>query len=93
MSINRPKRATFRSNRESPTVLDQQEEERPANWSAVMEGKTDGDFRTYSVKETYSKGDGVQHPKFGQGVVVAVEPTKIDVLFESGERRLVHSLN
>lgn len=92
MSIHRPKRVSFRSNRESSTSLEPQADERPASWAEAVEGKGDSDFRAYSVKETYVPGDGVSHPKFGPGVVVGVEPNKMDVLFESGERKLAHSL-
>ena len=53
---------------------------------------TDDAFRTYGVKETFVSGDFLRHPKFGNGLVVAVENGKIDVLFESGERKLVHAL-
>ena len=70
MSISRPKRATFRSNRESPTILDKQEDDRPASWAEAMDNKDVETFRSYSVKESYAKGDGVTHPKFGPGVVV-----------------------
>lgn len=92
MSIHRPKRASYRANRESPTSLEPKEEPRPADWSEAVQGKGEGEFRAYSVKETYATGDGVTHPKFGPGVVVEVEPNKMAVLFESGERRLVHSM-
>jgi hypothetical protein len=92
MSINRPKRVSFRGNRESSTLLGSPKDTRPASWTEAVEGKSDSDFRTYSVKETYANGEGLSHPKFGPGVVVDVEPNKIGVLFESGERRLAHSL-
>lgn len=92
MSINRPKRVSFRSNRESSTTFDAQKDLRPASWSEAVDGKDEGHFRSYSVKETYATGEGLSHPKFGPGVVVDVEPNKIGVLFESGERRLVHSM-
>ncbi|MFW5738930.1 MAG: hypothetical protein ACOC1F_01045 [Myxococcota bacterium] len=93
MSIHRPKRASFRTNRESSTSLEPKEDPRPASWTEAVEGKNDTDFRAYSVRESYVMGDGVSHPKFGPGVVVEVEPNKMAVLFESGERRLVHSMN
>ncbi len=93
MSIHRPKRASFRSNRDSESGLDPKESTRPTDWAAAVQGKSDDTFRAYSVKETYATGDGVTHPKFGNGVVVEVEATKIAVLFESGERRLAHAMS
>ncbi len=92
MSIHRPKRSSPRTNRESPTSLEPREDDRPASWSEAVEGMDDTQFRVYSVKESYAMGEGVSHPKFGSGVVVDVDPNKMAVLFESGERRLVHSL-
>jgi hypothetical protein len=93
MSIPRPKRVSFRNNRESSTLLDQQISTRPASWAEAVDGKSEADFRAYSVKETYACGDGLSHPKFGTGVVVEVEASKIAVLFEAGERRLAHGMS
>jgi len=47
--------------------------------------------KVYSASTRYEVGDQVAHPKFGTGVVQAVEQTKADVLFESGRRTLVHA--
>jgi hypothetical protein len=46
--------------------------------------------RAYKPADTYAKGEWVTHPKFGAGVVFGVEGAKIRVLFEAGERVLVH---
>lgn len=46
---------------------------------------------TYAPSATYTKGDWITHRKFGAGVVFGVEPGKVQVLFESGERVLVHA--
>ena len=92
MSINRPKRVTYRSSRESSSLDQQPKDAKPADWAAAMEGKSDGDFVAYAVKTTYVVGALIKHPKFGNGIVVGVEAQKIDVLFESGERKLAHAL-
>ncbi len=92
MSIHRPKRASVRSDRASESSLDPKASARPTDWAAAVQGKSEASFRAYSVKETYATGDGVTHPKFGNGLVVEVEATKIAVLFESGERRLAHAM-
>ncbi|HNS97631.1 MAG TPA: hypothetical protein PLJ27_26905 [Polyangiaceae bacterium] len=92
MSIHRPKRVSFRSDRESESSLDPQEKNRPESWSAAVQALGDNAQRPYSIKETYSIGQGLTHPKFGLGVVVEVESAKIAVLFESGERRLAHAM-
>jgi hypothetical protein len=44
---------------------------------------------TYSATAKVATGDVVEHPKFGPGVVVGVEPGRANILFESGARKLV----
>lgn len=44
---------------------------------------------TYSATAKVSAGDVVEHPKFGAGVVLGVEPGRAHILFESGARKLV----
>ena len=44
---------------------------------------------TYAATAKLSAGDVVEHPKFGPGVVLGVEPGRAHVLFESGARKLV----
>lgn len=49
-------------------------------------------IRLYKMSETYSPGDRVEHPKFGQGVVELLPgPGKIAVFFEDGRRTLAHA--
>lgn len=44
---------------------------------------------TYAATERFERGELVEHPKFGVGVVTGIEPGKVVVLFESGFRKLV----
>lgn len=44
---------------------------------------------TYSATAKVAAGDVVEHPKFGAGVVLGVEPGRAHILFESGARKLV----
>lgn len=44
---------------------------------------------TYSATAKVTAGDVVEHPKFGPGVVLGVEPGRAHILFESGARKLV----
>ena len=92
MSIHRPKRVTYRSSKENNPLDPDLKDAKPTDWAQAMAGKRDADFQAYAVKTTYAVGALIKHPKFGNGVVVAVEPQKIDVLFESGERKLAHAL-
>jgi hypothetical protein len=50
-----------------------------------------GPARPYSPKETYTAGEWVEHPKFGQGKVTQARSGKIEVRFESEGRLLVHA--
>ena len=92
MSMHRPKRASFRSNPEPESPFDKKTNTQPSSWKDAVADKGDSDFRPYVVKATYAVGDGLTHPKFGNGVVVEAESTKIAVLFQSGERRLAHAV-
>lgn len=48
--------------------------------------------KKYSIKAELTENDIVDHPKFGLGFVLELlTPTKVDVLFEDGRRKLVHS--
>jgi hypothetical protein len=45
--------------------------------------------KPYTPSTSYDVGDAVEHPKFGEGVVTAVETGRMTVLFVNGERKLV----
>lgn len=94
MSMNRPKRVSHTSTKDVEVSLFGQPKEEKAVviWAEATAGKSDSDFGAYSVKTTYAEGDLLNHPKFGNGIVVLVELAKIDVLFESGTRKLVHAM-
>jgi hypothetical protein len=48
--------------------------------------------RPFRVTDTYQVGDRVVHASFGEGVVQELKGgTKMEVLFESGPRTLVHA--
>jgi hypothetical protein len=45
--------------------------------------------KPYAPDATFESGDAIEHPKFGVGVVTAVEKGRLTILFETGERKLV----
>jgi len=51
--------------------------------------KAKGARGAYSATAKVATGDVVEHPKFGAGVVLSVEPGRANILFESGARKLV----
>jgi len=47
--------------------------------------------RAYSPQDTYTTGDQITHPKFGEGSVVEARRGKIDVRFGREMRTLLHA--
>lgn len=45
--------------------------------------------KKYAATERFAKGELVEHPKFGVGVVTALEPGRVTLLFDTGPRKLV----
>ena len=59
-------------------------------WGELRD-KTNGSANAYNMKAAFSADTSIQHPKFGLGIVVGVTPQSIQVVFEDGERSLVHN--
>lgn len=47
--------------------------------------------RPYSIRDSYTEGDIVSHPKFGLGFVTEISENKVEVTFEDERRVLVHN--
>lgn len=58
------------------------------DWKSAL-AAAKGSHTTYAATAKVSAGDVVEHPKFGKGVVLATEPGRANILFESGARKLV----
>lgn len=64
---------------------------RASRYQTLLKGKNIAAAKSYSSKDRYAPGDIMEHPSFGFGVATAVKDgTKIEVLFESGSKVLVH---
>jgi hypothetical protein len=61
------------------------------SWSEV-DAKPDDSFVPFALSSRYSKGDLILHPKFGKGLVLGVEATRIEVLFQDGKKKLGHAV-
>jgi len=59
-------------------------------WPEV-EATPDESFVPFALTSRYAKGSFIMHPKFGKGVVVAVEGPRIEVLFQDGKKKLGHA--
>lgn len=63
----------------------------PASWKDLVADKPDEAFKPYSMTTTFARNDLVVHPKFGKGVVVLVEGSRVEILFEEGAKKLGHA--
>jgi hypothetical protein len=59
---------------------------------AEVESKPEESFVAFALSSRYAKGDLISHPKFGKGLVIGVEPTRIEVLFQEGKKKLGHAV-
>jgi protein-arginine kinase activator protein McsA len=61
-------------------------------WSRLISKSENESPKTYQMNETYAQNDVIEHTKFGTGVVVTViDPSKISVVFEEGEKTLIQN--
>ncbi len=59
-------------------------------WAEQIEGKSEEGFVSYTLSERYTKGQLVSHTKFGKGIVIDVDGTRVEILFEEGKKKLGH---
>lgn len=59
---------------------------------ADIESKPDASFVPFALASRFAKGELILHPKFGKGLVLGVEGTRIEVLFQDGKKKLGHSV-
>jgi hypothetical protein len=62
------------------------------DWEKDVASQPDDAFAKYAPKSRFAKDAFVVHAKFGKGVVVDVEPSRVEVLFQDGPKKLVHGL-
>lgn len=63
-------------------------EKGPSAWRDAVAAAT-GPEIPYAATTRFAPGALVLHPKFGKGVVLSASPGKVELLFESGTRKLV----
>jgi hypothetical protein len=66
--------------------------ESPEPTWAEVEAKPDESFVPFVLSSRYAKGDLLLHPKFGKGLVIHVEGSRIEVLFKEGKKKLGHAV-
>lgn len=57
-------------------------------WKAAIDGAS-GPRTPYAPTTKFSPGQLVEHPKFGVGIVLTASTGKVELLFESGARKLI----
>jgi hypothetical protein len=92
MSMKRSKQRTAGSGRSSGEDDAWAKPPEPEPVWAEVEGKPEDAFRPFAMSTRFAKGDLIQHPKFGKGLVLVVEPTRIEVLFQDGKKKLGHAV-
>lgn len=61
-------------------------------WEADVESKPDGSFQPFAMSSRYKQGDLIAHAKFGKGIVLDAEASRIEVLFQDGKKKLGHGV-
>ena len=59
-------------------------------WEEAVAGQPDRAFVPYTLETPLAKGALILHSTFGKGVVIGVEPSRIEVLFSDGKKKLGH---
>ncbi len=95
MSMKRSKQRSSGSGRGSGNDDDSPSWAKPEgpepSWADV-DAKPEDSFVPFAMSSRYVKGDLILHAKFGKGLVLGVEPTRIEVLFQDGKKKLGHSV-
>ncbi|MFU8805795.1 MAG: hypothetical protein ACNA8W_18420 [Bradymonadaceae bacterium] len=61
-------------------------------WAKLNKKSGGRSARPYAIATELTENDVVDHPRFGIGYVIQIlSPTKVEVLFEEGVKRLVHN--
>jgi hypothetical protein len=93
MSIKRAKQRTFGSGREDEANSNYfaKPKQPDKNWQEHIEGKGDDAFLPYAFTTKFAMGALMVHSKFGKGIVVGIDATNVNVLFEEGVKKLGHA--
>jgi hypothetical protein len=61
------------------------------DWGQQVQSQPDSAFLPYAQTGSFGKGAFILHPSMGKGIVLRVEKTRIEVLFQDGVKKLVHT--
>ena len=93
MSMKRSKQKTGGGSRSSDEISPffAKPAEREKTWKEDVETQPEEAFAPYSLKSRFANHALLNHPKFGKGIVVAVEGGVVSVLFADGKKKLGHA--
>lgn len=60
-------------------------------YSTLLSSVEAADAQKYNMKNKFTVNTKLEHPKFGVGFIRAVQPEKIEVVFQDEVRQLVHN--
>jgi Zn ribbon nucleic-acid-binding protein len=73
------------------TAAQKVERDQTTAWEKAIAGQPPTAFKPYRITLTFSQGELVRHPKFGDGVVARViDRGKAEILFKDGPRTMAH---
>lgn len=92
MSMKRTKQRGSGGSRDKDSDADFWAKPPPAekSWEEQIDGKPDEGFLPYALSDRYAKGQLVLHTKFGKGVVVDADASRVEILFQEGKKKLGH---
>jgi hypothetical protein len=67
------------------------EKETEKSWKEDVSDQPDGSFVPYALANHYEKGALIAHSTFGKGLILNVDGPRVEVLFESGKKKLGHA--
>ena len=77
--------------REPGSGVTRQPRPRMSRYQSLLKDSDTSIAKAYSPKDKYELGQVLEHPVFGRGIATLIkDETKIEVLFESGSKTLVH---
>jgi len=94
MSMKRSKevRRRGRDDQDTDGFFGPKPEGKKWDWEKDIAPQPDEAFTKYAPQSRFAKESLVLHAKFGKGVVIDVEPSRVEVLFQDGPKKLAHGL-
>lgn len=90
MSMKRTKQRTGGREKDIETDFWKKPDEPEKTWVEHVEPQPEDAFVPYVLTERFDKGQLVLHTKFGKGIVTDVEPSRVEILFQEGKKKLGH---